>query len=70
MEKMTLIKSQVISIPHQLQRGLPGIFSVKQVTKVFCGLLKIFRIGRSNGDGFASRRIHEGHYSLNSYKKI
>jgi len=44
MEKMTLIKSQVISIPHQLQRGLPGIFSVKQVTKVFCGLLKIFRI--------------------------
>jgi hypothetical protein len=42
MEKVALIKSQPVSIPHQLKGSFPGVSPVKKITELLCCILELF----------------------------
>jgi hypothetical protein len=47
MEKVALIRSELVSISYEFQGSLPGIGSIEEVAKVLRSLLKVFRFEKS-----------------------
>ena len=44
MEKVTLIKSESISISNEFQRSLPRVPPVEKIPEILCCFLKIFKL--------------------------